>query len=72
MPIAPKSYAPALAAFLALSFTYVAVVAKNEGAQMDGARARWQQQMHRGNKAMSDYGASLMEPSEEKQPASKA
>lgn len=36
-----------------LSFTYTAVVARHEGNNIDAARTRWQNQMKRGNLAMS-------------------
>lgn len=41
------------------SFTYTAYVARYEGNQIDAARTRWQDQMKRGNAAMSG-GASLL------------
>ncbi|KAF2873966.1 hypothetical protein BDV95DRAFT_604185 [Massariosphaeria phaeospora] len=66
MPIATKSYGPALAAFLALSFTYTAIEARAEGNTIDAARTRWQQQMQRGNQAMSAYGTRLLEQEEDK------
>ncbi|KAF2266419.1 hypothetical protein CC78DRAFT_531540 [Lojkania enalia] len=50
---APKSFWPALAGFLALSFTYTAVVARSEGSAVDGARTRWYQQKQRGLEALS-------------------
>ncbi|KAF1952156.1 hypothetical protein CC80DRAFT_377055, partial [Byssothecium circinans] len=53
MPAAPKSFLPALATFITLSFTYTAVSARNEGSTIDAARTRWQQQMMRGNQALS-------------------
>jgi hypothetical protein len=43
------------------SFTYTAYVARYEGNQIDAARTRWQDQMRRGNAALSG-GASLLEP----------
>lgn len=61
MPVATQSFLPALAAFMALSFTYTAVVAKGEGNAIDNARSRWQQQKARGDAAMSAYGASMLE-----------
>ncbi|PSN74203.1 hypothetical protein BS50DRAFT_627550 [Corynespora cassiicola Philippines] len=60
MPAQPKSFWPALASFIAFSFTYTAVVARGEGNAIDNARTRWQNQMQRGNQAMSDHGASLL------------
>jgi hypothetical protein len=44
MPVTPKSYLPAFAAFMALGVTYTAMVASKEGAAIDGARTRWQGQ----------------------------
>ena len=44
MPATPKSYLPAFAAFLAVGITYTIIAASNEGAAMDGARTRWQNQ----------------------------
>lgn len=44
MPVAPRSYLPAFAAFLAFGISYTTIVASKEGAAMDGARARWQNQ----------------------------
>ncbi|KAF2203083.1 hypothetical protein GQ43DRAFT_284552 [Delitschia confertaspora ATCC 74209] len=44
MPAATKTFMPALATFIALSFTYTAVVARKEGNTIDAARTRWQQQ----------------------------
>jgi hypothetical protein len=44
---------------IAFSFTYTTVVARKEGAAVDGARTRWQQQKARGDHAM--YGANLLE-----------
>ncbi|KAF2649802.1 hypothetical protein K491DRAFT_721334 [Lophiostoma macrostomum CBS 122681] len=61
MPAVTKSFMPALAAFIAFSFTYTAVVARHEGNAIDNARTRWQQQMQRGTDAMSAYGASQLE-----------
>ncbi|KAF2749904.1 hypothetical protein M011DRAFT_484580 [Sporormia fimetaria CBS 119925] len=61
MPATPKSFLPALATFLALSFTYTAVVARNEGNAIDNAKRRWQQQKARGDAAMSAYGQHMLE-----------
>ncbi|KAF2274767.1 uncharacterized protein EI97DRAFT_434994 [Westerdykella ornata] len=61
MPAAAKSFWPALAAFMALSFTYTAVVARNEGNAIDNAKRRWQQQKARRDAAMSAQGAHLLE-----------
>jgi hypothetical protein len=47
MPATPKSFFPAFAAFLLFGITYTTIVASNEGAAMDGARARWQRQHRR-------------------------
>ncbi|KAF2735676.1 hypothetical protein EJ04DRAFT_434550 [Polyplosphaeria fusca] len=58
MPAVPKSYLPALAAFIALSFTYTAVNAQREGAHVDAARTRWYSQKERGLAALS-HGATL-------------
>jgi hypothetical protein len=44
MPVAPKSYLPTFAAFMAFAVTYTTIVASQEGAAMDGARTRWQNQ----------------------------
>jgi hypothetical protein len=44
MPVVPKSYLPAFAAFLAFGATYTTIVASKEGATIDGARTRWQNQ----------------------------
>ncbi|KAF2124845.1 hypothetical protein P153DRAFT_252979, partial [Dothidotthia symphoricarpi CBS 119687] len=44
MPAPPKSYLPSFAAFMAAGFTYTYIVASQEGAAVDGARTRWQQQ----------------------------
>jgi hypothetical protein len=44
MPAAAKSFLPAFAGFLAFAGTYTVVVAAKEGAAMDGARTRWQNQ----------------------------
>ena len=44
MPVAPKSYLPAFAAFLAFGLSYTTIVAAKEGAAVDGARTRWQGQ----------------------------
>ncbi|KAJ4288668.1 hypothetical protein N0V90_011905 [Kalmusia sp. IMI 367209] len=60
MPAAPRSFVGALSAFIALSFTYTAVVARYEGSTIDAARTRWQNQMRRGNEAMSG-GVTLLE-----------
>ncbi|KAF2442876.1 hypothetical protein P171DRAFT_486845 [Karstenula rhodostoma CBS 690.94] len=60
MPAAPKSFVGALATFIVGSFTYTAYVARYEGNQIDAARTRWQDQMRRGNAAMSG-GVSLLE-----------
>ncbi|PVH93351.1 hypothetical protein DM02DRAFT_541726 [Periconia macrospinosa] len=61
MPLAAKSFWPALATFIGLSFTYTAIAARNEGNTIDAARTRWQQQMQRGNLAMSGGVTSLEE-----------
>ncbi|KAF2642214.1 hypothetical protein P280DRAFT_296913 [Massarina eburnea CBS 473.64] len=60
MPATPKSFWPVLAGFIAVSFTYTAVSARNEGNTIDAARTRWQQQMKRGNQALS-HGMTLEE-----------
>jgi hypothetical protein len=44
-----------------LSLTYTTIVARKEGQHVDNARTRFQQQRMRGNQAMSDYGARLLE-----------
>jgi hypothetical protein len=44
MPVAPKSYLPIFAAFMAFGVTYTTMVASREGAAIDGARTRWQGQ----------------------------
>ncbi|KAF2827894.1 hypothetical protein CC86DRAFT_289370 [Ophiobolus disseminans] len=44
MPAVPKSYLPAFAAFMVVGITYTTIVARTEGAAMDGARTRWQNQ----------------------------
>ncbi|KAF2247062.1 hypothetical protein BU26DRAFT_520332 [Trematosphaeria pertusa] len=61
MPMTPKSFWPALAGFLALSFTYTAVVARGEGNTIDAARKRWQDQKKRGDAAMSAAGSKWLE-----------
>ncbi|KAF2194801.1 hypothetical protein K469DRAFT_706289 [Zopfia rhizophila CBS 207.26] len=61
MPVATKSFWPALATFIAFSFTYTTVVARGEGSAVDAARTRWQQQKARGDQALSSYGANLLE-----------
>ncbi|KAF1837393.1 hypothetical protein BDW02DRAFT_480311, partial [Decorospora gaudefroyi] len=53
MPAVSKSYLPAFAAFMALGVTYTAVVASKEGAAVDGARTRWQDQHARARNALS-------------------
>lgn len=53
MPIAPKSYLPTFAAFMAFGITYTTVVASKEGAAMDGARTRWQNQHASARRALS-------------------
>ncbi|KAF2715749.1 hypothetical protein K504DRAFT_497610 [Pleomassaria siparia CBS 279.74] len=61
MPVPAKSMLPPLGAFLAFSLTYTAIVAQKEGQHVDNARTRFQQQRERGNQAMSDYGARILE-----------
>ncbi|ORY09825.1 hypothetical protein BCR34DRAFT_602548 [Clohesyomyces aquaticus] len=61
MPLQPKSFWPALAAFVGASFTYTYVVARGEGNAMDGARTRWQQQKMRGEQAISAHGQAMLE-----------
>jgi len=84
MPAVPKSFMPALGAFigmyrrpccthlkcdsanmacflLAFSFTYTAIVAHKEGSSVDAARTRWQEQMRRGNEAMTAAGTQILE-----------
>ncbi|KAF2120137.1 hypothetical protein BDV96DRAFT_641988 [Lophiotrema nucula] len=53
MPVAAKSYWPALAGFVAFAFSYTAVVARKEGSAVDAARARWYAQKERGLNALS-------------------
>ncbi|OAL56267.1 hypothetical protein IQ07DRAFT_637734 [Pyrenochaeta sp. DS3sAY3a] len=53
MPVAPKSYLPAFAGFLVFGLTYTTYVASKEGAAVDGARTRWQNQHARARTAMS-------------------
>ncbi|EUC49471.1 hypothetical protein COCMIDRAFT_84454 [Bipolaris oryzae ATCC 44560] len=61
MPAAAKSYLPAFAAFMAFGLTYTTVVASKEGAAVDGARTRWQQQHARARYALSGGMAALSE-----------
>jgi hypothetical protein len=44
MPAVPKSYLPTFAAFLIGGITLTAFGAAREGANIDGARTRWQNQ----------------------------
>ncbi|KAF2010987.1 hypothetical protein BU24DRAFT_466732 [Aaosphaeria arxii CBS 175.79] len=61
MPAAAKSFWPALVGFVACSFTYTTVVARQEGRAMTGAMDRFEQQKLRGETAL--YGGSnLLEP----------
>lgn len=53
MPVAPKSYLPAFAAFLAFGLSYTTIVASKEGAAVDGARTRWQGQHASARRALS-------------------
>ncbi|KAI4944378.1 hypothetical protein J4E86_009436 [Alternaria arbusti] len=53
MPAVPRSYLPSLAAFLAFGITYTTIVAAKEGAAVDGARTRWQDQHARARNALS-------------------
>ncbi|EMD66111.1 hypothetical protein GGP41_006426 [Bipolaris sorokiniana] len=61
MPAAAKSYLPAFAAFMAFGLTYTTIVASKEGAAVDGARTRWQQQHARARNALSGGMAALSE-----------
>ncbi|KAF1942962.1 hypothetical protein EJ02DRAFT_453868 [Clathrospora elynae] len=53
MPAVSKSYLPAFAAFIAFGITYTTVVASKEGAAIDGARKRWQDQHASARNALS-------------------
>lgn len=60
MPVAPKSYLPAFAAFLAFGLSYTTIVATKEGAAVDGARTRWQGQ-HASARRVLSGGMSMEE-----------
>lgn len=60
MPIAAKSYLPTFLSFLAFGLTYTTIVAAKEGAAVDGARTRWQDQHARARHALSG-GVTLQE-----------
>ncbi|KAF1844299.1 uncharacterized protein K460DRAFT_419227 [Cucurbitaria berberidis CBS 394.84] len=53
MPVAAKSYLPTFIGFMAFAVTYTTVVASKEGATIDGARTRWQNQHARAQLALS-------------------
>ncbi|KAJ4373281.1 hypothetical protein N0V83_003575 [Neocucurbitaria cava] len=61
MPVAAKSYLPAFLGFMAFGLTYTTVVAAKEGAAVDGARTRWQDQHARARYALSGGATSLAE-----------
>ncbi|CAI6336265.1 unnamed protein product [Periconia digitata] len=61
MPAVAKSFWPALATFIGLSFTYTFTAARSEGNSIDAARTRWQQQMQRGNLALSGGATDILE-----------
>ncbi|KAF2845650.1 hypothetical protein T440DRAFT_472440 [Plenodomus tracheiphilus IPT5] len=53
MPIAAKSYLPTFAGFMLFAISYTTIVASKEGAAIDGARNRWNQQHARARYALS-------------------
>ncbi|CBX99443.1 hypothetical protein IAQ61_005301 [Plenodomus lingam] len=62
MPVAAKSYLPALTGFMVFAISYTTIVASKEGAAIDGARNRWTQQHARARNALSGgVGAEAME-----------
>ncbi|KAH7363670.1 hypothetical protein BKA66DRAFT_499037 [Pyrenochaeta sp. MPI-SDFR-AT-0127] len=60
MPVAAKSYLPTFVGFMVCAVTYTTIVASKEGAAVDGARTRWQDQHARARNALSG-GATLAE-----------
>ncbi|KAH7080924.1 hypothetical protein FB567DRAFT_532095 [Paraphoma chrysanthemicola] len=58
MPAVPKSYLPTFAAFLVGAITYTTVVATKEGAAIDNARSRWQDQ-HASARRVLSHGMTL-------------
>lgn len=60
MPVAAKSYLPTFVGFMVFAVTYTTVVASKEGAAVDGARTRWQEQHARARHALSG-GVTLAE-----------
>ncbi|KAF1364569.1 hypothetical protein EJ07DRAFT_100082 [Lizonia empirigonia] len=65
MPAAPKSFLPAFAGFMVFAFSYTFVVATQEGAAMDNARTRWQNQ-HASARNVLSGGATILDAVEEK------
>ncbi|EOA85224.1 uncharacterized protein SETTUDRAFT_163913 [Exserohilum turcica Et28A] len=53
MPAAAKSYLPAFTAFMVFGLTYTTIVASKEGAAVDSARTRWQDQHAHARHALS-------------------
>ncbi|KAF2997945.1 hypothetical protein E8E13_005668 [Curvularia kusanoi] len=65
MPVAPKSFLPAFTGFVVFAFSYTFIVASKEGAAMDMARTRWQNQ-HASARNVLSGGVTAMEALEEK------
>ncbi|KAJ4410152.1 hypothetical protein N0V91_002161 [Didymella pomorum] len=60
MPATPKSFLPAFTGFIVFAFSYTFVVASKEGAAMDMARTRWQNQ-HASARNVLSGGVTAME-----------
>ncbi|KAJ4991851.1 hypothetical protein SVAN01_02701 [Stagonosporopsis vannaccii] len=65
MPAAPRSFLPAFTGFIVFAFSYTYIVASKEGAAMDMARTRWQNQ-HASARNVLSGGVSMVEALEEK------
>lgn len=61
MPVLAKSYLPTFATFMVCAIAYTTVVASQEGAAVDGARTRWQQQHARARNALSGGVSGVVE-----------
>ncbi|KAF2624843.1 hypothetical protein BU25DRAFT_460688 [Macroventuria anomochaeta] len=65
MPAAPKSFLPAFAGFIVFAFSYTFIQASKEGAAMDNARTRWQNQ-HASARNVLSGGVTMLDAVEEK------
>ncbi|KAF1927210.1 uncharacterized protein M421DRAFT_65716 [Didymella exigua CBS 183.55] len=64
MPATPKSFLPAFTGFIVFAFSYTFVVASREGATIDMARTRWQNQ-HASARNVLSGGVTALEALEE-------